>query len=92
MIKMNAEEKERFIVMENEISHIKKDVAEIKKSNDKNFSELKALLQEHVVISSHEFKCLDEKYASKLVEKVVYGLVGIILSVVAFAVIYLVVK
>jgi uncharacterized protein YqiB (DUF1249 family) len=89
---MNAEEKERFIVMENEISHIKKDVTEIKKSNEKNFSELKALLQEHVVISTHEFKCLDEKYASKLVEKIVYALVGTILSVVTLAVIYLVVK
>ena len=78
--------------MENEISHIKKDVSEIKISNEKNFQELKALLQEHVVVSNHELKCLDEKYASKLVEKVVYGLVGIVLSLVATAVVFLVVK
>jgi len=89
---MNAAEKERFIVMENDISHIKKDVSEIKESNEKNFQELKVLLQEHVVMSSHEFKCLDDKYASKLVEKLVYGLVGTILSVVTLAVVYLVVK
>lgn len=89
---MNAEEKERFIVMETEISHIKKDVNEIKKSNKENFEELKTLIQTNSIMEAQRFKELDNKYASKLVEKIVYGLAGTILSAVALAITYLVVK
>lgn len=78
--------------METEISHIKKDVNEIKKSNKENFEELKTLIQTNSIMEAQRFKELDNKYASKLVEKIVYGLAGTILSAVALAITYLVVK
>ena len=88
---MNIKEKEEFAVMKNEISHIKTDLAELKINNEHNFQELKSLLKEHVSWEEVKYKELDGKFASKLTERIVYGLVGIVLTMVVSALLYLVI-
>jgi hypothetical protein len=88
---MNIKEREEFAVMKNEISHIKTDLAGLKVDTEKNFQELKALIKEHVSWEETKYKELDVKYASKLTEKIVYGLVGTTLSLLLTALIYLVI-
>ena len=88
---MNIKEKEEFAVMKNEITHIKIDLADLKVSNEHNFQELKALIKDHVSWEETKYKELDVKYASKLTEKIVYGLVGTTLSLLLTALIYLVI-
>jgi uncharacterized protein YqiB (DUF1249 family) len=88
---MNIKEKEEFAVMKNEISHIKTDLAELKINNEHNFQELKSLLKEHVSWEEVKYKELDGKFASKLTERIVYGLVGIVLTMVVSALLYVVI-
>lgn len=51
---MNAAEKERFTIMENEIKHIKIDVTDIK-----------GMLKEHVDWETEKYEKLDTKYVHK---------------------------
>jgi hypothetical protein len=73
---MNIKEKERFIVMENEVKHIKKDVTELKESTESNFQEIKGLLEEHIRWESGKYDALNQHYAGKWVEKIIMGIIG----------------
>lgn len=85
MIKMNSKEREEFVVMKNEITHIKKDVQEIKE-----------MLKEHTDWEALRYTELKCDFVSKEqffpVKSIVYGMVSLILTAVAGALIYLVVK
>jgi predicted nucleic acid-binding Zn-ribbon protein len=72
----SKEYKERFIVMENEITHIKKDVQELKIATENNFQEIKSLLETHIKWESGKYESLQEHYAGKWVEKVIMGIIG----------------
>lgn len=63
MVKTTTQE--RLAVIETKLETIQTDVADIKKA-----------LKEHVEWEDHKYKELDKKYASKIIEKIVYALVG----------------
>jgi hypothetical protein len=73
---MNIKEKERMVIMENEISHIKKDVAELKTATENNFQEIKNILESHIKWESGKYESLQEHYAGKWVERVIIGIIG----------------
>jgi hypothetical protein len=73
---MNNKEKERMAVMENEISHIKKDVAELKVATEQNFQEIKQILENHIKWESGKYESLEQHYAGKWVERVIIGIIG----------------
>lgn len=89
-------DKERFAIMETEITHIKKNVNEIKTSAESNFQEIKNLIKEHNQQSDLKFDNLMENKADKQevnllhdkVNRVVFGallsLISILVGVVAF--------
>jgi t-SNARE complex subunit (syntaxin) len=62
---------------------------------DKNFTDFKNDFKEFLIKHEQQDKNFkefcDRKYANKTVEKIVYGLVGIILSVVVYALVNMVV-
>jgi hypothetical protein len=82
---MNEKDREEFVIMKNEITHIKKDVEEIK-----------SLIKDHMDWEALKYNELRNVYVSKEqflpVKSIVYGLVSIVLTAVAGALIYLVVK
>jgi hypothetical protein len=73
---MNIKEKERMAVMENEISHIKKDVTELKAATEKNFQEIKSILIKRDAFCIEQQKRDKEAFAGKWVEKVIIGIIG----------------
>jgi len=56
----------------------------------KGMDTITQMLEERVQREDERFSNLDKKYASKLVEKIVYSMVGIILTTTIFALIKLV--
>lgn len=82
---MNSKEREEFVVMKNEITHIKRDVEDIKK-----------MLKDHADWEALKYSELKNDFVSKEqflpVKSIVYGLVSIVLTAVAGALVYLVVK
>ena len=82
--------------METEITHIKKDVKEIKNSAENNFQEIKSLIQEHNKQSDGKFESIIKHKADKCevnvlrdkVNKVIYSgliaLISVLIGIVAF--------
>ena len=62
--------------MENEITHIKKDVSELKAATESNFQEIKAMLEAHIKWESGKYESLEQHYAGKWVERVIIGIIG----------------
>ncbi len=56
-----------------------------------SITEIKEMLKEHVDWEAKKYEELDSKYASKLTEKIVYGLVGLTLSGIVTAAIMIII-
>jgi t-SNARE complex subunit (syntaxin) len=76
---MTQQEIERLAVLENEVQHIKGCVEKI----DKTLTEFVLAVNEQ---READKEAADKRYASKLTEKLVYGLVAIVLIGVAYLV------
>ena len=83
-------------MIKNEITHIKKDVIEIRNNAESNFQEIKSLIKEHNTRSDEKFENIIKHKADKCevnslqdkVNKVIYSgliaLVAFLISIVAF--------
>ena len=76
---------ERMARLETNIDYIKSGIDDL---NNK--------LTKHIADEANDVACIrkesDEKYANKTVERIVYGMVGIILVTVLGAILYLIIK
>lgn len=85
MAKDNSKNNNKIAVLEANYDNMAEKIEDLKQAVEKGFSDLKS-----------ELKCYreeaDKKYASKQTEKIVNGLVGLIVSAVILALIALVVK
>lgn len=79
----DIQQDEKIILLENNYQHMTKQINSLELAVKEGFAELK-----------EEFRSMreesDKKYASKLVEKIVYGLVGIVLTTFVISINYLV--
>ena len=64
---------ENIAVLENDVKRMRGEIQEIKKTQENNHNEIKAMITGMIEDN-------DKKYASKLTEKVVFGLVWLILT------------
>jgi hypothetical protein len=78
---------ERMAVIETDMQYLKKGQDEQKVC----LGEIKDLLREHIKQADEKFERLDDKYASKLIERVVYGMIGLIVAAVIGAILKLVI-
>jgi hypothetical protein len=74
----------RLTILETNYKHMTDELKELKEVVKDGFCDLKKQLE-------HHSKESDSKYASKLTEKIVYGLIGIVLTAIFIAVTRLVI-
>jgi len=82
---MSDQEKEKFVIMQEDIKRLKDDI-----------SDIKSMLKQHIEKEDNRFngmcESIDKKYAGKMAEKLVYGMCGAILLAVVVALLSQIIK
>ena len=93
---MKTEEQKQFVIMQQDITHLKNDVQEIKtdikgltKKLEEGFLDMTNKNSAEILNLARE---IEKKYASKWVEKVLWGIGGIVGTAILVAILELIIK